>query len=428
MVWLRDLWLAIRLVWSKFRDDRGTDRSAALAYVTLLSLVPLLATATALFRAFFPFSADRLIETIAVVLPYEPGTEQHAALIQTLSEFVSRATSVGYISLLVFIAIAYRLFQSVETAFNDIWNVETKRSAATKVFSFTMLVFWGPVVVGVGTSALIWMSLQTWAPSQDLLLFMLQLALPLLGLTMVYWLAPHTSVHIGAAAMGGLVATIGLQLLRSVFVWYLNVFPDINIIYGSATLAVLFLVSLFAFWVLVIVGAEVAYVAQNFNALQLEHAGRRLLGADPAVVATALLAECYRRSAAGEPAATLGEIEEAIGVGHAAAQRATERLINAGLLAVTGEDRDGFVAGRDPSRLTLAQALDAGGPPRGELPAAASGPIVTLRQVLRSADGARREVLDQVTFAELIAAPESQDRRPSSRCETPSGEARSVDR
>jgi len=403
MAWLRDLWLSIRLVEGEFGGDRGTDRSAALAYVTLLSIVPLLATAAALFRAFFPFGANRLIEMIAMVLPYEPGTEQHVALIETLSEFVSRATSLGYISFLIFIAIAYRLFQSVETTLNDIWNVETKRSPATKVFSFTMLVFWGPVVVGLGTSALIWIGYQTWAPSKGLVLSMLQLALPLLGLTMVYWLAPHTSVHIGAAVSGGLVATIGLQLVRSVFVWYIDLFPDINIIYGSATLAVLFLVSLFAFWMLVIIGAEVAYVAQNFNSLRLEHEGRRRLGADAAVVAVAALTECYRRTVAGEPAATLDEIEEALGVGHASTQRATERLLNAGLLAVTGAEREGFVPGRDPRLLSVADALEVGGAPRGELPTAESGPIAKLSELLRSAEVSRRDVLDRVTFADLIA-------------------------
>ena len=62
-----------------------------------------------------------------------------------------------------------------------------------------------------------------------------------------------------------------MQLLRLIFVWYLNRFPDINILFGSLTLVVLFLVSLFLFWMLVILGAEASYVTQNFHALKLEH-------------------------------------------------------------------------------------------------------------------------------------------------------------
>lgn len=403
---LEDLLLAARLTRRELAGDRGVDRSAALAYVTLLSLVPLLATLAALFRAFFPFSTQRLIEAITVVLPYEQGSEQYVALIQSLGEFVSRATTLGYISFLIFIAIAYRLFQSVENTFNDIWNVETKRSPATRVFSFTMLVFWGPVVIGVGSSALVWIKHQTWAPSQDVIPSLLQLALPLLGLTMVYWLAPHTSVHIGAALAGGAVATVGLQVLRFVFVWYINLFPDINIIYGSATLAVLFLVSLFAFWAIVLVGAEASYVAQNFTALKLEHEGRRRLGADPAVVAAALLVECYRRAASKLPAATLNDLEEALGVEHASTQRAVERLVAAGLLGATGSELDRYVPGRDARGLSVAEALEAGGSEPRELPSADTGPIARLVELLRSADVSRRRMLEDITFADLLEEEE----------------------
>lgn len=408
MRWLRNLWLGAVFVVREFGNDRGADRSAALAYGTLLSLVPLLATAAALFRAFFPFGPDQLVEMATVILPYQPGSEQYAGLVRHLTEFVNRATTLGYISSLIFIIIAYRLFQVVERTFNEIWNVATRRSAAKKVFSFTMLVFWGPVVIGLGSSALLWMRHQQWAPSQGAVLSLIQLAVPLLGLTMVYWLAPHTEVSIGAAAAGGVFATVGLELLRLVFVWYLHVFPDINLIYGSATLAVLFLVTLFAFWQLVMIGAEVSYVVQNFRALKLEHQGQRRLDIDPAVTGVAILTECYRRAAAGEAPATLVDIEGALGVRHGATQRATDRLIEGGLLAVTGPKRNAFVPGREARLLSVAAALEIAAAPGGQLPNAPAGALGRLGEVLRTAESSRREVLERVTFADLILPPPEQ--------------------
>ena len=86
-------WFTIR----DFFTDRGVDRSAALAYITLLSLVPLLATAAALYRAFFPFDTGRLIDMVAAVLPYATDSEEYLTVAQTLTEFVNRATSLGYI-------------------------------------------------------------------------------------------------------------------------------------------------------------------------------------------------------------------------------------------------------------------------------------------------------------------------------------------
>jgi membrane protein len=409
MRWLKKIWLGAGFVIREFGDDRGVDRSAALAYGTLLSLVPLLATAAALFRAFFPFGPDRLVELATVILPYQPGSEQYASLVQHLTGFVNRATALGYISSLIFLVIAYRLFQLVERTFNEIWNVATRRSAARKVFSFTMLVFWGPVVIGLGSSALLWMRHQPWAPSQVAILSLIQLAVPLLGLTMVYRLAPHTEVSIAAAAAGGVFATVGLGLLRLVFVWYLHVFPNINLIYGSATLAVLFLISLFAFWQLVMIGAELSYVVQNFHVLELERQGEGRSDLDPAVAAVAILTECYRRAAAGEEPATLADIEDALGVRHGTTQRATDRLVEVGLLAVTGPKRHAFVPGREARLVSVAAALDAAGSQCGLLSSSTGDALGRLGAVLESADSSRREVLENVTFADLVSPPPTQD-------------------
>jgi membrane protein len=409
MRWLKRLWLGVVFVAREFRSDRGADRSAALAFGTLLSLVPLLATAAALFRAFFPFGPDQLVEMATVILPYQPGSEQYAGLVEHLTGFVNRATTLGYISSLIFIVIAYRLFQLVERTFNEIWNVATRRSAAKKVFSFTMLVFWGPVVIGLGSSGLLWMRHQQWAPSQGVVLSLVQLAVPLLGLTMVYWLAPHTEVSLVAAAAGGVFATLGLELLRMVFVWYLHVFPDINLIYGSATLAVLFLITLFAFWQLVIVGAELSYVVQNFHALTLEREGSSRRDLHPAVAGVAILTECYRRAAAGEPPATLADLEGALGVRHGTTQRATDRLLEDGLLAVTGPRRNAFVPGREAKQLSVATALDVAGSPRAQLPGATGGALGRLAELLQAAESSRRGALEKVSFADLIAPPSEKD-------------------
>jgi membrane protein len=399
---LQDIWLGARLTVRDFFDDRGVDRSAALAYISLLSLVPLLATVAALYRAFFSVDTDRLVEVVTVVLPYQPGSEQYLQLVETLTEFVNRATTLGYIGSLIFLVIAFRLFQSVETTFNDIWRIESRRSAATRVFSFTMLVFWGPVVMGIGSSMLLWMGHQPWAPSQGLVLSIARLAVPLLGITMVYWLAPHTGVNIGAALAGGLVAAGGLHLLRSLFMVYISGFSDVNIIYGSATLAVLFLVSLFAFWMIVIIGAEISYVMQNFRALKLEHEGRRRLDADPHLTDVAVLTECFRRSLSGEEPATLADLEHSLSIRHTSAQRAAERMVAAGLMAQTGPEHTLYVPACEASSLTVAAALKASGANCAEIPSVGSEALDSLGALLRRGEKARQKELGGVTFEDLL--------------------------
>jgi membrane protein len=396
-------WLGARFTLREFFDDRGIDRSAALAYITLLSLVPLLATVAALYRAFFGVEIDRIIELVTVVLPYAPGAPELAIIAETLTEFVNRATTLGYIGSLIFLAVAFRLFLSIETTFNDIWQLRAGRAASVRVFSFTMLVFWGPVVIGLGSSLLLWMGHQAWAPSQGLILSIGRLVIPLVGLTMVYWLAPYTGVHIGAALAGGVTASVGLQLLRLLFVRYLERFPDINIIYGSLTLAVLFLVSLFLFWMLVILGAEASYVVHNFHVLKLEHDGGQRLESDPALTALALLTECYRRIEAEEPAPDLDELETTLHLSHPAARDATDRLVDLGLLALTGPQRDTFVPAREPSQLSPGAVLEACGAPSASAPLGDDRVAHRLGHLVEESEAARRAVLDRGTFADLIA-------------------------
>jgi membrane protein len=401
--------LGIKFTLREFFDDRGVDRSAALAYISLLSLVPLLATVAALYRAFFGVEIDRIIELVTVVLPYAPGAPELVTIAETLTEFVNRATTLGYIGSLIFLAIAFRLFLSVETTFNDIWQLRARRAVSVRVFSFTMLVFWGPVVIGLGSSLLLWMGHQSWAPSRALILSIGQLLIPLVGLTMVYWLAPHTGVHIRAALVGGVIASVGLHLLRRVFVRYLERFSDINIIYGSLTLAVLFLVSLFLFWMLVILGAEASYVVQNFHVLKLEHDGGQRLGSDPALTALALLTECYRRIEAGEPAPTLDTLETTLHVSHPATRDATERLVDLGLLALTGPERDTFVPGRDASQLSPGAVLEACSVPAASATLGDDHVARRLGHLVEESEAARRAVLERGTFADLLAAENSEE-------------------
>jgi membrane protein len=393
---LRYCWLFPWFVIRRFLAVRGIERSSSLAYVTLLSLVPMLATVAALYRSFFSLHTERLVELITLVLPY--STEE---VYETLNNFVSRATTVGGIGSLVFLAIAFQLYLSIETTLNDVWSVTAKRTPAVRMFSFTMVVFWGPVVIGIGSTALYWLQLQPWAPDSLLLLEVGRIVLPLIGLTMVYWLAPHTGVSIGSAFVGGLAATIGFYGLRTGFRAYLEHFGSFNLIYGSLALVVIFLVSLFAFWTLVIIGAVTSFVSQNLSALVKDHYGE-MKESDPMVTALAFLTECFRRRDQRQPPPTLSEVEEALGITLPAASKAADRLLATGLVAVTGRHRSRYLPGAESGRLTLAETVEQLAV--SEPPVPGRGPAFTdLGDKLAAAMACRIEALAETTFADLLA-------------------------
>jgi len=389
------IWFTVR----GFFRDRGVDRAAALAYITLLALVPLLAVVASLSRSFFSAHTEDIVRIFSVILPYSPD-----AVASTLTEFIRRARTLGGIGFLVFVILGFRLFLLVEEMLNDVWRSPSRRSVTMRVFSFTMVLFWGPVVMGLGTTFLFWLDRQPWAPDASIVLDLSRIAIPFIGFTMVYLLAPHTPVRVSAALTGGLTATLGLQLLRTGFVAYVRAFPNINLIYGSLALVVLFLISLFAFWVLVIVGAEASYVTQNIGALARERTQAREGEPDDALTPILLLIACYRhvRTEAAPP--TLHELSRLLGMADRTTGKHLQRLVDAGLIAVTGGEREAYLPIIESGRLSLGETVEKLWPLQGSPPAGCRAEVVRrLTGIFTSARQVQRELLDAVTLDELVS-------------------------
>jgi len=220
---------------------------------------------------------------------------------------------------------------------------------------------------------------------------------------MVYWLAPNTQVHLASAAVGGVTASLGLTALRWGFVAYLRAFPDINFIFGSLALAVIFLMSLFLLWAVVILGAEVSYVVQNLPALEREPGEPGGPHPDPELAGVAMLLLAFEHLRSATPA-TLDRLAARLGVAHRYARELADRLVAARLLALTGAERDHLVPTADAERLTLGQVVERlGGPARRPPPGIAEAAWSRrLRELFSAADRARVEALGTARLAELL--------------------------
>src|SRR3954451_358079 len=143
-----EFFLFIREVTREFYDIEGTSRAAALAYTTLLSLIPLLVAFTQAlqryFRNLFPNFQSQIDNILNNIIPYQsPVISYH------ISKFAENAQAASTFGVIVFIVIAFRLFLAVENTVNQIWKVRSVRGYRQKIIAFTMLFFWGPVLMGI---------------------------------------------------------------------------------------------------------------------------------------------------------------------------------------------------------------------------------------------------------------------------------------
>ena len=363
--------LFVRLVLRKAAEDALAQRAGALAFVTILSLIPLLAAFSFVAAQLINRYEDQILRLLTSVLPYSEATMlDHVAL------FVDQAESLQSVGFLVFILVGLGAFGAIEEAINRIWQVSTRRSLRAKLVSFTLLVFWGPLVIGSSFSALLVLRKR---PGFDVLFeeSILVQAVPfvvsLLGLTMLYWQVPFTRVRFQAALAGGATAAVLLEVLRRTFAFYVERMQVTYAVYGGFALAVFFMISVQLAWFVALLGTEIAYVVQHFRSLT-ETRGKDARFREP-WIGLAALAQLVAGLREGRPVSDLDRLAAQVGTAPEALRESLEPLVAAGLVAETSGEPAGYLIGRDPYELTVEKALAAYEQPVEELLAALPQPL-----------------------------------------------------
>src|ERR1043166_4768372 len=255
-----EFFLFLREVTREFYDIEGTSRAASLAYTTLLSLIPLLVAFTQAlqryFRNLFPNFQAQIDNILNNIIPYQsPVISYH------ISRFAENAQAASTFGVIIFIVIAFRLFLAVEKTVNQIWKVRSVRGYRQKIIAFTMLFFWGPVLMGISFTTTNTLEKNRYLRilfKQDIIFHIAPIVVLFIAFTMLFWLVPSTRVRFSSAAVGAIVTTSLFTLVR----WGFGVYADhlfrgrFNLIYGALGLAIIFLIAIQILWVVILLGVE----------------------------------------------------------------------------------------------------------------------------------------------------------------------------
>ena len=373
------------------RDDLA-QRSAALAFTTMLSLVPLLAAFSYLGARAFSGAQDQLVAFLWSVLPYS-----EAAVQRQLSGFLEQAKAIRGFGFVGFIVTSLAAFINIEHTINRVWNVHQKRPFAARLRSFTLVLFWGPVMIAATYSSIFLLR------QRSLLGPLMPFTITLVGLTMLYWQVPFTKVRLRSAVIGSVTATVLLELLRQGFGFYVGWFQRISIIYGSFGLALLFMVSIQLVWLIVLLGSEVAYCAQHRDLLlRPRSTAARVDGSWLGLVALVAVVERFR---GGQPIMPRSRLCELLWLDEREVDQVVAPLLAAGRLAPSS-DGEGVLLACDPYQLSVSELLADYDPEHA--PAVDGLPpelAARLSEIRSSLEAARHERLGSRTVAELIAPP-----------------------
>ncbi|HEV3456766.1 MAG TPA: YihY family inner membrane protein [Thermoanaerobaculia bacterium] len=375
--------------------------ASALAFVTILSLVPLLAALSFVGARVFSQYPEKSLEVFIQVLPYSEKT-----LTDKLREFLDQAETMHGVGLAALFGTTLLAFATIEETFNKIWHVSRRRSFRHRLLTFFLLLFWGPLLIGVTFSSLILLR-QTPAMRElvrgSVLLHLTPFLATVVGLTLLNWLVPSTRVRFRNALVGGLFGAILLEVLRQSFGYYVEFFRGVSTVYGSSAFVLLFMISIELTWTIVLLGSEAAYTAQHFALLS------RGLHTHPAIAsrwvglaAVAFLA-AEGRAAEGEPPLTSEQLAAHLSLAAPNLERTLHPLLAKGLLRET--PGRGYVLGRDPATLRVEEVFEAyDHRARRSIEHVGAELRERLDRWVDILTGARADCLGAMTVAELLAA------------------------
>jgi membrane protein len=253
---------------SDFRRNQGLLLAGAIAYNTLLSLIPLFALL--LVALSHLVDQARLIHTIAFNLEFlVPG--QAPAITEQVSAFLQHRdviSGVGLGSLLFFSAMAFSILENaMAIIFHHRVPVKRRHVAVSAIipYLFVMALGVGLLLVtlitgeleAVGRSSLHMMG-HAWSLARlsRSLLHLLGMTGSALMLTALYIVLPVQRVTFRRAAMGALAATGLWEIVRHLLVWYFAKLSLVGVVYGSLATTVIVLLTLEVAALILLIGAQ----------------------------------------------------------------------------------------------------------------------------------------------------------------------------
>src|SRR5688572_31080887 len=270
----------LRYPYAVLRDlSRGQINLHAmgLVYATLLSLVPLIAFAFAVLKA---FGAHRELEPLIYEFFRPVGGSAHQ-LTDRVMQFADSVSTgvVGSLGLALLLWTLLGTIKKVEDGFNFLWRVEHARSFARRVTEYVALLIVGPIVVvsfiglshkalesataGIGRYMPFWDRITAWMLAVSPYVMVTAI------FTAVYMFVPNTRVKWKPALVGGVTAGVLWAAVGKVFTALVVYSSRLTIVYAGFAIIVTALIWTYFGWLILLIGAQLSFYVQHRNYLRL---------------------------------------------------------------------------------------------------------------------------------------------------------------
>jgi len=257
------------LVLRDFRRNQGLLLSGAVAYYTLLSIVPLSILALIVLTHFI--EEQQLIHTLSRSLEMViPGYA--AMLTEQVRAFLEHRKVIGIIGFLAMLSFGSLAFSMLENAMSVIFfqrvRIQRRNFLTSAIIPYVYIFLMGIsivlvsfIVAAIEVLESRHFSILGWSlnlgGATGLALVILGIVGEVLILTSIYLVMPVVRVRFRHALIGGTTAAVLWELTRRVLIWYYAAVSMVNVIYGSIAITVVALLSVEVVAVILLLGGQV---------------------------------------------------------------------------------------------------------------------------------------------------------------------------
>ena len=252
-----------------FRENQGLLLAGAVAYYTLLSIIPVFALVLIVLSYFV--DTQLLLETLSTFLMM--ATPARIDTLTThLETFLANWRVIGTVGILLLIFFSSLAFTVLENAMSAIFfhrQLKHRRHflvSAVLPYIYILLLTAGFLVVSLmsgwlhqhseATPSLFGIDINM-TQTTATVLYALGVFGEILLLTSVYLVMPVGRLAWSHALVGGITATILWELTRHILIWYFSTLSFVSVIYGSLATTIIILLSFEFGAIILLLGAQV---------------------------------------------------------------------------------------------------------------------------------------------------------------------------
>ena len=273
---LRGIVMTIR----EFANDQCTRLASALTFYSLLSIVPVMAMAFGIAKGFGlrSYLEQRLRSEF-------PGQEQAFDYLISWANSLLENTQGGIITGIGAVFLLWsvlKILNHIEKSLNLIWKADRARPLGRKFSDYLSIMLIAPILFIISSSATLYITTQirTITKQFELLgyfspiIFFALKSAPYIVVwilfTFLYLIIPNVRVQFSSGLLAGVIAGTMFQVSQWLLITLQVGVSNYNTIYGSFSAFPLFLIWMNIGWIIVLLGAEIAYVHQHVNEYELE--------------------------------------------------------------------------------------------------------------------------------------------------------------